>query len=101
MLRQIKRIIPLSAARLAAVIYGAMGVVVGFPIALATVLPSIIHGREAETSLSLPMIIVIVLAILIIVPMFYSFLGFIFGVVGAAIYNLVAKWLGGLQVEVE
>ena len=47
------------------------------------------------------MIIVIVLAILIIVPMFYSFLGFIFGVVGAAIYNLVAKWLGGLQVEVE
>jgi hypothetical protein len=47
MLREIKRIIPLSAAKLAAVIYGAMGVVVGFPIALATVLPSIIHGREA------------------------------------------------------
>jgi hypothetical protein len=41
----------------------------------------------------------IVLAIL--VPTFSAFLGFIIGVVGAAIYNLVAKWLGGLQVEVE
>jgi len=79
MLREIKRIIPLSAAKLAAVIYGAMGVVVGFPIALATVLPSIIHGREAGTSLSLPMITVIVLAILIIVPLFYALLGFIIG----------------------
>jgi hypothetical protein len=91
MLREIKRIIPLSAAKLAAVIYGAMGVVVGFPIALATVLPSIIHGREAGTSLSLLMITVIVLAILIIVPLFYALLGFIIGVVGAAIYNLFAK----------
>ncbi len=47
------------------------------------------------------MITVIVLAILIIVPLFYALLGFIIGVVGAAIYNLFAKWLGGLQVEVE
>jgi len=47
------------------------------------------------------MITVIILAILIIVLMFYASLGFIISVVGAAIYHLVAKWLGGLQVEVE
>src|SRR5213076_3650239 len=99
MLRQIKRILPLSAAKLAAVIYGAMGVVVGFPIALVTVLPLVIHAREAGPSLSLPMITVIILAILIIVLMFYASLGFIISVVGAAIYHLVAKWLDGLQVE--
>jgi hypothetical protein len=28
-------------------------------------------------------------------------MGFIFGVIGAAIYNLVAGWTGGIEVEVE
>jgi len=34
-------------------------------------------------------------------PFFYAALGFIFGVVGAFIYNLLAKWVGGIEVEVE
>jgi len=27
--------------------------------------------------------------------------GIHFGVIGAALYNLVARWIGGLEVEVE
>jgi hypothetical protein len=56
MLRQIKRIVPLSAAKMAAAIYGAMGVILGFPLAVATVLPTIIHARQTETGLSAPVI---------------------------------------------
>ena len=41
------------------------------------------------------------LGVLIVVPVFYALLGFIIGFVGAAIYNVVAGWLGGLQFEVE
>jgi hypothetical protein len=101
MLRQIKRIVPLSAAKMAAAIYGAMGVVLGFPLTLATVLPTIIHARQTETGLSAPVISLIVLALVIIIPIFYALIGFIIGIVGAAIYNLVARWLGGLQIEAE
>jgi len=31
----------------------------------------------------------------------YGVMGFIFGVISAAIYNLVAHWIGGIEVEVE
>ena len=86
---------------MAAAIYGAMGVVLGFPLALATVLPAIIHARQTETGLSAPVISLIVLALVIIIPIFYALIGFIIGIVGAAIYNLVARWLGGLQIEAE
>jgi hypothetical protein len=34
-------------------------------------------------------------------PILYAVMGFIIGVIGAFIYNLVAKWVGGIEVEVE
>lgn len=43
-------------------------------------------------------------------PVFYACMGFsaaastfyaVIGVLSAAIYNLIAKWLGGIEVEVE
>ena len=33
--------------------------------------------------------------------LFYGVFGFIFGVISAAIYNLIARWIGGIEVEVE
>jgi hypothetical protein len=34
-------------------------------------------------------------------PFLYAFFGFISGVIGAWIYNLVAGWIGGIEVEIE
>ncbi|HEX8371163.1 MAG TPA: hypothetical protein VF585_00150 [Chthoniobacterales bacterium] len=34
-------------------------------------------------------------------PLVYAVMGFIAGIIGAAIYNLFAKWIGGIEVEVE
>jgi hypothetical protein len=34
-------------------------------------------------------------------PLLYAAMGFIFGLIGACIYNLVAKFVGGIEVEVE
>ena len=34
-------------------------------------------------------------------PIFYGVIGFIGGVLSAALYNLFAKWVGGIEVEVE
>lgn len=39
--------------------------------------------------------------IAIILPIFYGAMGFILGVIGAFIYNLIARWVGGIEVEVE
>ncbi len=36
-----------------------------------------------------------------VLPFFYSFLGFLFTALGCAVYNLVVKWTGGIEVEIE
>ncbi len=37
----------------------------------------------------------------VILPLFYAIIGFIVGALGALIYNLIAKWTGGLEFEVK
>jgi hypothetical protein len=34
-------------------------------------------------------------------PVFYGVFGFIFGALGAFLDNLMAKWLGGIEVQVQ
>jgi len=38
---------------------------------------------------------------LIILPIFYGVVGFIAGAIGAALYNLIAGMVGGIEIEVE
>ncbi|MCH8259912.1 MAG: hypothetical protein IIC46_06870 [Planctomycetes bacterium] len=37
----------------------------------------------------------------LLMPVIMGILGFIFFVIFAAIYNLLAKWLGGFEVEIK
>ena len=37
----------------------------------------------------------------IFAPIMYGVMGFLVGVIGAFLYNVVAKWVGGIEVEVE
>jgi len=39
--------------------------------------------------------------VVLIMPVVYAILGFLFGLVGAWLYNLTAKWVGGIEVEFE
>ena len=40
------------------------------------------------------------LVLAVIAPVFYGTIGFIFGAIGAFLYNVIAKRLGGIEVEV-
>ena len=35
------------------------------------------------------------------IPVLYGVIGFIFGLIAAAVYNLVAKWTGGVEITLE
>ena len=37
----------------------------------------------------------------ILLPAIYTVLGFVVGVVGAFIYNVIARWLGGVEMTFE
>ena len=34
-------------------------------------------------------------------PVIYGIIGFVFTAIGCAIYNLVAGWIGGIEIEIE
>ena len=40
-------------------------------------------------------------AVMIVVPIAYAAFGFVFGAIGALVYNLFAGIVGGVQIEVE
>ncbi len=59
------------------------------------------------TVIGIPMLIFggeklkVIAIIYILMPIVMAAFGFIFFVIFAAIYNLLAKWLGGIEVEVK
>ncbi|MFM8912259.1 MAG: hypothetical protein ACKOE6_04970 [Flammeovirgaceae bacterium] len=38
---------------------------------------------------------------IIIFPILYGGIGFVAGLIGAAIYNLIAGWVGGIKIELK
>jgi hypothetical protein len=40
-------------------------------------------------------------AAIVILPIFYGVLGFLASLVGAALYNIIASAIGGIEVEVQ
>jgi len=94
--RTLKRIAPLQAGKILGIVYGAMGLLfMPFILLLSVIASHLPHGQEA------PLPFIFGLGFAIMAPVFYGVMGFLVGVIGAAIYNLVARWVGGLEVEVE
>jgi hypothetical protein len=97
--RWLKRISPLQAGKMIACVYGSSALLIipvlfGFSFFLT-------KQGGAQTSQApslLPVSGMGTAASLIIV---YTVAGFLVGVIGAAIYNLFARWIGGFKFEVE
>lgn len=87
MKKQLIRISILQSSKILTVLY----VLMGFIYTLIGV-PMIIFG---------PKPLKIMGTIYLFGPVFLGILGFVFFVIFAAIYNLLAKWLGGFEVEIK
>ncbi len=88
----IKRIDPMSLAKIYAVIMAVFGFVMGvvFFISMAFVGPSLstpVYFAGAG------------IFMIVFFPIFYGILGFIAGAIGAVLYNFVASKIGGVKVE--
>ena len=92
MKKQLTRIAPLKAGIVLAILYGLLSLVV-VPFLLLGLTFSQVGGKPQPTDL-------VGFGFVLLLPVLYGIAGFIFGMLGAAIYNLVAKWTGGLEFEV-
>ena len=92
--RRIKRFAPLQLGKMLAVLYGIMGLVFCPFLLLFSTLAAHTGGRPG-------MGMMFGTGFALLLPVFYAVMGFIGGVVSGFLYNLIAKWIGGIEVEVE
>jgi hypothetical protein len=83
----------LSAAKISGVMYAALGLLFA-PIILVMGLIGSMAGPRQN-----PFGAIGGVAMAVLFPIMYGVMGFVMGALGALLYNLIAKWLGGLQLE--
>ncbi|HUP60977.1 MAG TPA: hypothetical protein VNA69_11210 [Thermoanaerobaculia bacterium] len=91
----VRRIGPLSLAKLTGVLYAFFGLIFGGIFSLVSIIGGAIVPKEAG-----PMGLIFGVAAIIILPVFYGLMGFLTSLIGAAIYNWLAGWLGGVELDV-
>jgi ribose/xylose/arabinose/galactoside ABC-type transport system permease subunit len=90
---KLKRIEPMSLGKVFGVLYALMGLFVGIFVALV----SVVMGSLLQSS---PMAMFGVGAI-VILPILYGALGFLMGLIMAALYNFIASKVGAIEIETE
>ena len=83
---------PISLAKVYAVLYGIMGLLIGLPVGcIATFVGSQVSDAGPLAGVGF--------AAIIIYPVMFAIIGFIGGIISAFLYNIVAGWVGGVEVE--
>lgn len=91
----IKSIGVLSCAKISGALYAALGLLF-MPILLIIGLAGAATSSGSDRISAIAMVPLALLA-----PVFYGVLGFLGGALSAWLYNLMAKWVGGIQLKLE
>lgn len=91
----VKSIGVLSCAKINAAVYGALGLLF-MPILLLMSLVGAFAGPRNN-----PMAGALGVVFALVMPVLYAGVGFVAGLSGSLIYNLFAKWLGGIEIELQ
>ena len=95
---RITRIAPLSVAKVAFVLYGMIGLIVGV-ILLASLLGATLGMAGGDKSAVFSAVFGV--GAVIIMPLFYGGFGALGALISAAIYNVVAGFVGGVEFTTE
>ena len=91
MRQQISRLSIHQTAKVLAILYGMMGLVfVPIFLAMSLMAPG---GAEGPFGMGMG------LGFALIFPVMYAVFGYVFVAIGCLLYNLVAGWVGGIEVE--
>ena len=94
----VRRVGPLSFAKLMGALYVLVGLLFGAIVSLISVVGgALVPGDEAGGMTGM----LFGAAAIIVLPIFYGVLGFVFSLIGAALYNAVASIVGGVELEVQ
>ncbi len=95
----IKRIGPLSCAKIVGLLYAFLGFLAGLLLALFSLVGGLAASHASHAAAG-PFAALFGVAGIILFPLIYGALGFVIALISAAIYNLLAGIVGGIQLEV-
>jgi hypothetical protein len=95
---QLKRIDVFSCAKVVGILYALMGLLFGGLFSLLAVLGLALESSTQESEVPLLGFFLGAGAI-VILPVFYGVMGAITAAIGAALYNVVARFAGGIELE--
>jgi hypothetical protein len=103
MKRRITRVAPLQTGKMLGILYTGMGLIFLPFFMLAAAAGAFAPHGQATSSAAPPAAAIagIIMGMGTLMPFIYGAMGFFVGVIGAAFYNLIARWIGGFEVEVE
>lgn len=96
----INKIDPLSVAKIFGVLYGCLGLVFGAVISLFVTVGGIAGGLANDSPAGAVFGLLFGAGAIIILPVFYGVMAAVMSAISAPIYNLVARSIGGIRIEV-
>jgi hypothetical protein len=97
MKKRLVNVNPLKLGITLGILYGVMSVIFVIPFFLIVSLIGVASARSGAQALPAMFTGIFV----IFLPIIYAVLGFVGGVIAAFLYNLVAKWTGGVEFTTE
>src|SRR3569833_3009087 len=98
----IRRVGPLSCAKIAGIIYAVLGLVLGAAVSMFAMIGAALSSTQRpETALTPILGVVFGVGAIVMLPLFYGVIGSLSWPIGAWRYNLIAAKLGGIEIDVE
>ena len=96
----LRRVGVMSCAKIGGTLYAFLGVLIGGMLALVSTLGLALgQGSSSQAPAWLPAIFGV--GAIVIAPIVYGIMGFIGGLIGAVLYNLLAGFVGGIEMELQ
>lgn len=99
---KMKRIAPLPAGKMLGALYGVMALlIVPFMLMFMALGSFAARSHGGADAPPLPLMFGMGVGFLVMLPVFYALMGFVTGLIGACVYNLLTKWVGGFEFDFE
>ncbi len=95
----IKRVGPLSCAKISGTIYGIVGLIIGGAFSMMAMAGGFASDDASPFAAGIGAVIGV--AAIVVFPLFYGCLGFVATLIGAWLYNVVAGLVGGIEIVVQ
>ncbi len=96
----VRRVRILSLGKVLGVLYALLVLIVGALFAIVSLLGAAVGAANSQASDAFVGLLFGVGSV-IFMPIFYGILGFVVGLIGALLYNGIARLIGGIEIELE